>query len=231
MKYVAIALLLGNLVYLAWAGFLRPPAKPPPQITGRHDDRLESLTLVRERDQTRQQALNRVINNPIGAESADTDQCTALGPISDIFAAESMVQQAAALDLAAEMRAIDEPTGETEYRVLIPPANSIAEAFRKLRELKSLGVDSYIITQGEQALGISLGLFSTLDAAESLRAARARQGYSAEIDELPQVERQFWVYDPLGEATGPRLDAWRSLAAEMPGAGLETRACPEARDD
>lgn len=238
MKYVALSLLFLNLAFFVWAGFLRAPDSPPPQITRSYSSEVSSLELVSEVDTSRQEALNRVINNPfqIGAEPSERGssrplQCTALGPFSTVFDAEARVQQASALDIAAEMRAIDEATGDTDFRVLIPPAPSIEEAFRKLRELKSLGVDSYIITQGDQALGISLGVFSTQEAAETLRAQRERQGYQATIDELPQIARQFWVLDLAGEAEGSRLDAWRSLTGDDEGVFLASLPCPDATPD
>ncbi|MDZ7684094.1 MAG: hypothetical protein U5O39_02895 [Gammaproteobacteria bacterium] len=93
-----------------------------------------------------------------------------------------------------------------------------------------MGVDSYIMTQGEDALGISLGLFSTREAAESLRGQRERQGYVAEIDELPQVERQFWVFDIGGVVTDDRLKIWENLVLDTAGVKLQMRSCPESRD-
>lgn len=231
MKYVAIALLLANVAYFAWAALLRSPPKAPPQITHRHDDSLASLKLVREREASRARDLRRVVDRPIRGSSRNDGVCAAAGPFQDVFEAEARVQQAAALDITAEIHVIDEPTGEVEYRVMIPPANSIEEAFRKLRELKSLGIDSYIITQGDDALGISLGLFSTREAAESLQTQRERQGYVAAIDELPQVERQYWVFDIGGEPTDDRLDTWESLIADAAaGVELAQRPCPGSLD-
>ncbi len=229
MKYIALTLLLVNAAAFVWAGFFREPEAPVPAATRTWDDGTDTLELVSEVDASRQQALNRVINNPIRAsveEATVPRLCTALGPFATVFDAEAALQQAAALDIAAVMRAVDEVTGETDFRVLIPPASSIEEAFRKLRELKSLGIDSYIITQGGQALGISLGVFSTREAAVSLQAERARQGYEAVVDELPQVERQFWVFDQQGEALGARLDAWESLASPDPELTVTGLACP-----
>ncbi|MDZ7684093.1 MAG: hypothetical protein U5O39_02890 [Gammaproteobacteria bacterium] len=137
MKYVAVVLLFANLAYCVWAGLLRVPATAPPQITHRHNESVATLSLLRENEASREQELSRVINNPIQSISPDSGVCAAAGPFQDVFEAEAMVQQAAALDIKAEMHAVDEPTEEVEYRVLIPPASSIEEAFRKLRELKS----------------------------------------------------------------------------------------------
>ena len=234
MKLVAASLLILNILYAGWAMLRDPPAQPP-RITGRYDSGSETIALLSEADRSRQSDLNRVISNPIVTRPASRDAdveaaagfCTALGPFATLFDAESIVQQAAALDITATMKAIDLDGGETDYRVLLPPASSVEEAFRKLRELKSLGIDSYIITQGEQAMGISLGLFSTRDAAEALRAERERQGYEVIIEALPQVERQFWVFDDAGQARGPRLDAWRSLVPGDSPLSLQSRACPD----
>lgn len=233
MKYVAIALLLINVGALVWATTLRQPSAPPPQITRSFDSDIGSLELVSEVDASRQEALNLVINNPIRDRASAPEageealRCLAIGPFSTVFEAEAMLQQAAALDMAAVMRAIDETTGDTDYRVLIPPHSSVEEAFRKLRELKSLGIDSYIITQGPQAMGISLGVFSTPEAAQSLREERERQGYGAVIDELPQVARQFWVFDIQPSATDARREVWRQLLPPDSPLALTTEACPD----
>ena len=236
MKLVAASLVVLNILYAGWA-MLREPPSPPPRITGQYESGFEKIALLSEADRSRQSVLNRVISNPIvdrpardtpgaGAETG-AGFCTALGPFTTLFDAESFVQQAAALDISATMKAVDLEGGETDYRVLLPPASSVEEAFRKLRELKSLGIDSYIITQGEQAMGISLGLFSTRDAAEALQAERERQGYEVVIEALPQVERQFWVFDDAGQARGSRLDAWRSLVPGNSPLTLQSRACPD----
>ncbi len=230
MRYVAWTLLVINLGYFGWGAVLRDvPDQARESPRPRLEQGVESLVLLTESDAgARQAQLNQVIRNPISnaAPPAPSLSCTALGPLPDLFSGEAMREQLAALDVGAQLRAIDETTGEIDFRVLIPPASSIEEAFRQLRELKSLGIESYIITQGEDALGISLGVFSTPEAAAQLRAERQRQGYEPEIAELPRVERQFWVFDQSGVAQGARLDSWEQIAASRDGLTVQTLPCP-----
>jgi hypothetical protein len=88
---------------------------------------------------------------------------------------------------------VDVVTGEKDFRVLIPPATSPEEAFRKLRELQASNVDSYVITQGEYALGISLGVFSSASGAEVLQARVGSIGYDSEIIEIERQSRSYWI--------------------------------------
>ena len=136
------------------------------------------------------------VENPIRSEVA-VDQtsavCFAIGPFEDVFSGQDALERINAIQVEGELRAIDVATGESDYRVLIPPARSAEEAFRKLRELQASDVDSYVITQGEQALGISLGVFSFRAGAEELSGQLTAMGYKPEIIEIQQQSRSYWI--------------------------------------
>ena len=74
---------------------------------------------------------------------------------------------------------------------MIPPAASLEEAFRKLRELQSQGIDSYVITRGNDALAISLGVFSTIKAAKA--AQQSNYGYESMIAKIQRLDRSYWI--------------------------------------
>ena len=63
----------------------------------------------------------------------------------------------------------------------------------KLRELKKSKVDSYLITQGELANGISLGVFENIDSARRMLDRRLGQGYQAKVTELGKQDFEYWV--------------------------------------
>jgi hypothetical protein len=91
------------------------------------------------------------------------------------------------------MTAVDKPTGESDYRVVLPPLSSRQEAFRRHREFKSRGIESFFITKGVDAQGISLGVFSSIGAAEDYRQALISLGYDVLVKVIPRVNRAYWV--------------------------------------
>lgn len=197
MRYVFFALLVANLGFLGWQWFLAPEKAPPPDTLPPMEvpEEAKTIRLLDEvRSSERQKQLDRVVNAPLTGTDGDDATCLAIGPFQDLFSGQDVVDQLAALDIDTQLRALDRPTGESDYRIMIPPANSAENAFRMLRELKARDIDSYVITQGPEALAISLGLFSTRDAAEAARQARVREGYEVEISEIPGMHREYWIF-------------------------------------
>jgi len=208
-------------------------------------------------DAGRDRQLSRVINNPlqqsatesnagvsggadlaasadlagkadIGPPASDEAFCQAFGPLNDLFAGQALVEKLKLYDMQTTLKALDKIAGGSDYRVLLPPAKSPQDAFRKLRELKSSDIDSYVITQGPDELGISLGLFSTLAAAESASADLAADGYATQVREIPRLLREFWVY---GVTNMQYLDVdaviWQAILIEYPEIEQKRRLCIE----
>jgi hypothetical protein len=77
--------------------------------------------------------------------------------------------------------------------VYLPPLGSRQASLRQLRELQARKIDSYIITQGDLANGISLGIFPREDSAKSVIQRLRDAGYEAEFRALPRSHRRYWV--------------------------------------
>ena len=58
----------------------------------------------------------------------------------------------------------------TGYRLLVPPLESEAAAAVRVAELRSMGIDSYMIRGGENKFGISLGVYTRMPILEARRA-------------------------------------------------------------
>jgi len=125
-----------------------------------------------------------------------------------VFSGQDALEQLAALEISVELKAVDVTTGESDYRLLIPPAASAEEAFRKLRELQASDIDSYVITQGPQALGISLGVFSSSEAAESLQDRLEALGYKGEIIRIERLARTYWLFPARDAGIDVSASAW-----------------------
>lgn len=72
-----------------------------------------------------------------------------------------------ALDIQAEIRTVDAAAG-LDYWVYPGSPGFSSGIHRQLKELQARKIDSYIITQGDLANGISLGIFPRSDSAESV---------------------------------------------------------------
>ena len=126
------------------------------------------------------------------ARSVDDGSCLYLGGFDDESMAAAVRQRLLSLDIASEVQGRDSAAG-IDYWVYLPPLVSRQASLRQLRELQSRNVDSYIITVGDLANGISLGIFSRKDSAESVVSRLREVDYDAFIRELPRVHRKYWV--------------------------------------
>lgn len=228
MRYIFFTLLAANLLYFVYADFLAGRQTVHSVQSATEPPRPDTIYLLSENGDARNagnEQLDMVIGNAVRKEADSTGDCLAIGPFDDIFSGQAVVKQLQSLDIAAELRAIDHATGQSDYRVLIPPAASLQDAFRKLRELKSRKIDSYVITQGEYALGISLGVFASQDAADKMRAAREQEGYEAKVAEIPRLTREFWIFSTNGKDLALDPPLWQSIASEHAGLGQNRLPC------
>jgi hypothetical protein len=202
---------------------------------------VQRIRLLREvqGDASRDRQLNRVIKNPVQQRTIDvpvgpaedsTKQvfCQAFGPLSDLFTGQALVEKLKLYDMQTILQAVDQATGDSDYRVVILPAKTPQDAFRKLRELKAASIDSYVITQGLDALGISLGLFSSKAAAAAASTSFTNNGYATQVREIPRLLREFWVY---GVTNMERMQVdeavWEAILIEYPEIEQKMRLCIE----
>lgn len=83
--------------------------------------------------------------------------------------------------MAGEPRCDGAGVGEARgWRVELPPAADLATARATARRIADAGFDDYLVlTEGEHANGIALGMFSTEAAAQRRRAALRAAGFPA----------------------------------------------------
>lgn len=100
---------------------------------------------------------------------SSSNSCLYLGGFDEESGALSIEQRLLSLDIESSVEPVDMAAG-VDYWVYLPPLVSRQASLRQLRELQSRNIDSYIITVGELSNGISLGIFSRKDSAESVVA-------------------------------------------------------------
>jgi len=123
--------------------------------------------------------------------------CLFLGAFDGRDEAAQVEQRLLSLDIRTSIQAIEAQSG-LDYWVYLPPLASRQASLRQLRELQARRIDSYIITEGDLANGISLGIFPRVDSAEAVMQRLRGAGYEPALKELPRAHRRFWVrIDPL----------------------------------
>ena len=118
--------------------------------------------------------------------------CLFLGSFDAVANAASVEQRLLSLDIQSRVQSMDAAAG-MDYWVYLPPLASRQASLRQLRELQARKIDSYIITQGDLANGISLGIFPRSDSAASVMQRLRDAGYEPSLRELTRAHRSFWV--------------------------------------
>lgn len=113
----------------------------------------------------------------------------------------------------------------TSHLVYLPPNGGKEGADRRVAELKEKGVTNYFVMQGEGPMkwAVSLGVFKTETAAQSLIAALGKQGVRGArvLPRGPQSTRAAWQFRDLTEEERTRL---AGIADDF--AGVQLRPCP-----
>ncbi|MCC6075385.1 SPOR domain-containing protein [Pseudomonas sp. GCM10022188] len=189
MRWVFFLLLLLNVGLFAWQQRLTPDVSSElslraPSATSQP---VASLQLLTEAQPVGQQAAVAELATAPAAES-----CLALGGFDGAERAGQLEQRLLSLDISARVITIDAAFG-SDHWVYIPPLASSQASLRQLRELQARGIDSYLITEGELANGILLGVFPRLEAAVGVADKLRAAGYEPQVRELPRVYQQYWV--------------------------------------
>lgn len=240
MRWIVLALLLANIGVFAWLQEERKVARPAaiperPQTGG--GERLQLLSEADPAEVARR--TDRAAPEPQSPEPTPertpeatsprpgpADLCTLVGPVEEGFQGEDVVQRLQALEVEAELRDV-EMEGQMRYWVFLDPLGSRREAFNRLRELQAAGVDSYVIPKGSLTNGISFGIFSELDRAESLTAELRDRGIDARMREEPQTYLEQWVVLAPGAGEALAEDFWSQLQLDYPDLDRRRNLCSE----
>lgn len=184
MRWMCLLLVVLNLFYYVWHQQQAPmrakevaPLSMLPQ--GKRDIRLLSESEVSSR------------REDLTAETPEA-VCLFLGGFEQESEAAVVEQRLISLDIRSRVQSVDAAAG-MDYWVYLPPMASRQASLRQLRELQARKIDSYIITQGELANGISLGIFPRSDSAESVIQRLRDAGYEPSLKELSRAHRSYWV--------------------------------------
>lgn len=139
---------------------------------------------------------------PVPQEPVSQRYCIRLGWFESAEAArsayESLDSPGSAYDVREEERELS-----SLHWVIIPPQPE-DRALRLFQDLQRRGIDSYLVTRGENKNAISLGLFESRRAAESVLEEKKRQNLNAILANFPrnQISYALVFEDELKSGSG-----------------------------
>jgi hypothetical protein len=190
MRWIFISLVVINLAYLGFRFSEPQQVVEDKTITVPVVSGAAPISLLSEVTQkaARQQ------NKPAAVE----ELCWAVGPYLIELDAKNMHARMLALDISAyiENKAV---VVKKEFWVYLEPLANKKMALRKLKELQRRGVDSFVITEGELANGISLGLFAKKESVDRILTKLAKKKLIPKVKPLERKRNQHWVVAPINK--------------------------------
>lgn len=188
MRWLFLLLVVLNLFYYVWHQQQAPLRAKEVASLALYQGGRQDIRLLSESNgvPARREAL------PVAPEEAVEAVCLYLGGFEQEDAAKVIEQRLLSLDIQSRVQSVS-AAGGTDYWVYLSPLASRQASLRQLKELQARKIDSYIITQGDLANGISLGIFPRADSAESVMQRLREAGYEPRLRELSRAQRSFWV--------------------------------------
>jgi hypothetical protein len=218
MRTFFLLLVAANLALYAWFQYYAPAESASDPEPARRQLYPEKIRLL-EGKELKNLA---TVKPPPSAAPAALAACVEWGGFA-VAEAPKAEQALAPLALGARLtqRRSEETAG---WWVFIPPQPNRAAALKKTAELKALGVDDYFILQdeGKMRWAVSLGIFSTEDAAKSrLETLRAKGVRSAQTGERGTQVAKIWFQLRNGDVA--QQAALRETVQGFP--GTDVRDC------
>lgn len=233
MKWLVYLLALVNGAFFAWHAFLLPrwPQAHRQPVQQAADAERGGLVLLSELSGDQLAALKAP--EPSQEESPVTQAAEQGAPNRRCYRVAGLETPAAAEHLAASLRALgaevlatgSERHRQQSYWVMVPPYASRGAAEPAVARLRAAGIsDYYVIPAGENRNAISLGVFTTREAAqrrfERIMALGLKLSGRLRIEEIGLPARRYWVnYARVGEAEPERATgggASLPVPAELP---------------
>lgn len=225
MRLAFLLLLAANLAFFAWARFLAPPDPAVDRAPLARQLEPQKLRIVPERELAQlpsaAPAPEKPKPKPVAAPAPEATPvaCVEWGSFSPADASRA-AQRLEPLALGARLA---QYRGEetASWWVHMPPQGNRAGALKKAAELKQLGVFDYFILQDAGALrwSLSLGVFSTEDAAKAhLAALRGKGVRSAVIGRRETRVPKVWFQ--VREVDAPLQARLEAVARDFEGATL-----------
>lgn len=127
-----------------------------------------------------------------GSAGNEKRLCELVGPFSGDEDADVFAERLRAIDISSSVDHIELSAGSS-YWVHLSPEETKAAAYRKLAELQSLKIESYVIGSGDLQNAVALGVFTKEQHAEKTRDSLVEQGFSPVITVKARTEIEIWI--------------------------------------
>lgn len=154
------------------------------------------------------------------ATPSDTT-CYSLGPFVAANKATSALSRLKERGLPSTLRKAEgrKPKG---YWVYFPPLDSREEAKAMLREVHKHNIDSFIITEGANKNGISVGVYSDETSAQRRQQELQKEGLDVVLEQRYTARTEYWL-DVVD--SGRLLGTASQLFKEFPGLQRRSAHC------
>lgn len=186
MRWLFLGLLIVNALYFVWTqqDFANKPIEVA-SVASTSSVMHEKVQLVSEVPELQKQPQKQKL-------SQEQVEIMLLGGFADEQMAQKLQQRLVSLDIQSKITALDSRV-DIEYWVYLAPLASRQAAVRQLKEMQARKIDGYLITQGDLANGISLGMFAREDSAQSVAERLEEAGYEPSIRAIERSQRLYWV--------------------------------------
>ncbi|MEH6567358.1 MAG: SPOR domain-containing protein [Halopseudomonas sp.] len=150
--------------------------------------------------------------------------CVMLGTFAERASAEQLQQRLLALDIAAELIAQEE-VASTDYWLVMSVKGGAQGAMARLSLLQEKGVDSFVITRGDFAGNLSLGVFSQREYAAARQAQLEAEGYEVSIQTVEKTREQYLLQVPPAARRLLDQAMLSRLRADFPAMQHQYQAC------
>lgn len=186
MRWLFLGLLIVNALYFVWTqqDFANKPIEVA-SVASTSSVMHEKVQLVSEVPELQKQPQKQKLRQ-------EQVEIMLLGGFADEQMAQKLQQRLVSLDIQSKITALDSRV-DIEYWVYLAPLASRQAAVRQLKEMQARKIDGYLITQGDLANGISLGMFAREDSAQSVAERLEEAGYEPSIRAIERSQRLYWV--------------------------------------
>ena len=220
MRALFLLLLLANLLFLAWARWIAPPAPLAGRATPSAPDR-GAIRLLRE-------APVGSSGSQAGATAGATTEaasCVSAGPYLERAQAEVAASQLQRLGFRSRLRPSTDEIRVGQW-VRVPNLATAEDAANALAALQAAGLpDAEIVRDEPPGSTVSLGVFADPQRAAQAADLARRAGFTPAVSDRTRVADVFWLdVDRRENGSLPTVDMLAPAAAPAP--PLELRACP-----